>query len=126
MKRVPEVERRLGPAGRAAEHHAPARTQREQRDLEQRRADVVEDHVRARATGRGARRGDDVVAPVVDGDVGAELDRTLQFLVGARGGDHRRAERAAIWIAATLTPLPAAWMTIVSPACSRPVPTSAF
>jgi hypothetical protein len=83
-----DVERRDLPAGRAEEHHRPARAQARQRGVEGVLADSVVDDVRARLAGGLAQRCGQVVrAAVVDHRVGAAGAHRLALLRPAGGAD---------------------------------------
>src|SRR5262249_15135240 len=55
-------------------------------------ADHVEDDVGALAVGRGLRRGDEIFAPIVNGDVGTKAAAGIAFFRRAGGGDDARAQ----------------------------------
>ena len=80
-------------------------------------ADHVEDDVGALAAGRGLGRGDEILRPVVDGDVGAELAGRRRISPASRRWRSTRAPNAlASWIAVVPMPELPPWTSSVSPA----------
>ena len=75
----------------AADDQAAVLRQRVETLLEQLAADVLEDEVDAAAAGQPHHLRDDVLRPVVDPVIEAELGGARELLVGARVADHGRA-----------------------------------
>ena len=108
---------------RSAENSKPARGRQQPiAFLERLAAHRVEDEFDASSLGDLARPLFEVLGPIVDQMVDA---KRTQFLVlgDGRRPDDLGAELLAIWVAATPTPPPAEWTSIVSPALSAPMTT---
>ena len=108
-----DARREAGEDVAAVERHAPERLQRHVA------AHRVERDVDAAAVGRVEHRFHEVGFPVVDRELGAELEAQLRLLGRSRGREHARPACTPSWSAAEPAPPAPAWTSSVSPACTR-------